>query len=67
MKQFVIATMSYHTGKIDQKKVSAVDELEALRTHYNKHEFDMSGDELSTEEIYERFFDTDMLVSVFEL
>lgn len=66
MKQFVIATMSHHTGKIDQKKVSAVDELEALRTHY-KHEFDMTGDELYTEEIYERFFNADTLVSVFEL
>lgn len=66
MKQFVLATMSYHTGKINQKKVSAVDELEALRAHY-KHEFDMSGDELSTEKIHELFFDTDVLVSVFEL
>lgn len=66
MKQFVLATMSHHDGKIYQKKVSAVDELEALRAHY-KHEFDMPVDELSTEEIYERFFNADMLVSVFEL
>lgn len=66
MKQFVIATMSYHTDKIDQKVVSAADELEALRAHY-KHEFDMCGDELSAEEIYERFFNTDMLVGVLEL
>lgn len=66
MKQFVIAAMSHHTGKICQKKVSAVDELEALRAHY-KHEFDMSGDELSTEEIYELFFSADTLVGVLEL
>ena len=66
MKQFVIATMSHHTGKINQKKVSAVDELEALRAHY-KHEFDMSGDELSTKEIYGFFFSADMIVGVFEL
>lgn len=66
MKQFVIATMSHHDGKLYQKKVSAVDELEALRAHY-KHEFDMSVDELSTEKIHELFFDADMLVEVFEL
>ncbi len=66
MKQFVIATMSYHTGKINQSKVSAVDELEALRAHY-KHEFDMPVDELSTEKIHELFFNADALVSVFEL
>lgn len=58
--------MSYHTGKIDQKKVSAVNELEALRELY-KHEFDMPVDGLSAETIYERFFDADMLVSVLEL
>ena len=59
--------MSYRTGKIDQKVVSAADELEALRAHYYKHEFDMCGDELSAEEIYERFFSADMLVGVLEL
>lgn len=66
MKQFVIAIMSYHDGKIYQKKVSAADELEALRELY-KYEFNMPVDELSTEKIYELFFDADMLVSVFEL
>lgn len=66
MKQFVIATMSYHTGKIEQKKVSAADELEALRELY-KYEFDTPVDELSTEKIHELFFDADMLVGVFEL
>ena len=66
MKQFVLATMSYHTGTLTQRKVSAVDELEALREFY-KHEAGMPADELSAEEIYERTFDLDMLVSVFEL
>lgn len=66
MKQFVIATMSYHTGKICQEKVSAVDELEALREFYRR-ETDMSADGLSAEEIYERLFNIEMLVSVFEL
>lgn len=66
MKQFVIATMSHHDGKIYQKKVSAVDELEALRELY-KYEFDLPGNELSTREIYDRFFSADVLVSVFEL
>lgn len=66
MKQFVLATMSYHTGKIDQKKVSAVNELEALRELY-WHEAGMCADELSAEEIYERLFNIEMLVSIFEL
>ena len=66
MKQFVVALFSHHTGKIAQKKVSAVNELEVLRELY-KHEFDMTADELSVEEIYERFFDTDTVVGVLEL
>jgi hypothetical protein len=66
MKQFVLATMSYHTGKIEQKKVSAVNELEALRELY-RCEADIHADELSAEEIYERLFNIEMLVSVFEL
>lgn len=66
MKQFVLATMSYHTGKIEQKKVSAADELEALRELYRR-ETDIHADELSAEEIYERLFNIEMLVSVFEL
>lgn len=66
MKQFVIATMSYHTGEIVQKRVSAVDELEALRELY-WCEAGMLADELSAEEIYERLFNIEMLVSVLEL
>ena len=66
MKQFAVALFSHHTGKINQRKVSAVNELEALRELY-KHEFGAAADGLSTEEIYERFFDTDTVVGVLEL
>ena len=62
MRQFVVALFSYHTGKVEQKKVSAVNELEALREFY-KREVDMPADELSVEEIYERLFNIETLVS----
>ena len=66
MRQFVVALFSYHTGKVEQKKVSAVNELEALRELYRR-ETDIHADELSAEEIYERLFNIEMLVSVLEL